>query len=243
MYPTQQLRYRRKEETESESDDSFSESSDDLYRGKNYIQRNNVLTKPAKTMQSNYNTVYSKEFNEQLSLRQEPEIQYETREHYINITSSARDTTNQALHYNYYIQLDKEKYKNVIKVEMLSAFFPNSANITDEPYLVFDIEELNCIDFFNGDKNNNGFAVLPIKPTTGAFIVPDFGCIYHTVYFPRPAKSLTRLTIKIRDINGNLYDFGSPNGSTSTALQNGFQLKITTEEVNRRILGERHTYN
>ena len=44
--------------------------------------------------------------------------------------------------YNYHINLPRT-YKNVICVEMKSATLPNVTNINLEPYLVFDIDELN----------------------------------------------------------------------------------------------------
>jgi hypothetical protein len=128
---------------------------------------------------------------------------------------------------------------------MKSATFPNSTNINLEPYLVFDIEELNCIDFVNYDGNSSGFAVLPIKGSvpTSSFLVPELGCLYNVKYEPDPAKTITRLTINIRDMNGKLYDFGVPAGSTNKSLQHSFVLKITTAETDKTgIIQERHTY-
>lgn len=190
-----------------------------------------------KTSETNYPDIYQSP--QQLSVIQEPNIKYELTEHFLSVTSGARGA--QPLHYNFYINLPKV-YENVIKVEMISATFPNSSGITNEPYLVYDIDELNCIDFILGENNNSGFAVVPIKPTTGAFINPELGCMYHTSYCPKQAKKLARLTIKIRDVSGDLYDFGFPNGTTNILNQNSFMLKIITQDIDRTPLNVRNTY-
>jgi hypothetical protein len=191
------------------------------------------------TNESNYDEAYTS--IKQLSVLQEPDIQYETKIHFLHITSGARESS-QPLHYDYYIKL-QEIYKNVTKIEMISATFPNiTPNINTQPYLVFDIKELNCIDFITGDTNHNGFAVLPIKPSSSSFINPELGCMFHTVYYPSPTIKLERLTIKIRDATGNLYDFGAPNGSVDPLLQHSFMLKISTCDVNKGAIGTRQTY-
>ena len=50
------------------------------------------------------------------------------------------------------------------------------------------------------------------------------------------------LTIKIRDVSGDLYDFGFPNGTTDILNQNSFMLKIITQEIDRSPLNVRNTY-
>lgn len=190
------------------------------------------------TMPNNYDEAHSHQ--EQLSVLQEPDMDYKTKCHFVNITSASR-AVSQPLHYNYYIKLE-EKYENVVKVEMISAIFPNTTNILNEPFLVFDIKELNCIDFVNGAANHNGFAVLPLKPAAGLFISPEFGTMFHTTFYPKPAITLDRLTVKIRDSTGALYDFAVPAGSTVATDQHSFMLKIVTEEVNTDVLQPRHSY-
>lgn len=208
----------------------------------NQLRYNRSSSSPRgiKTTNINYPDVYESINNQQLSIIQEPEINYELTEHFLSFTSGARDAS-QPLHYNFYTNLPKV-YENVVKVEMISATFPNSSGITNEPYLVYDIDELNCIDFITYDNNNSGFAVLPIKPSTGAFINPELGCMFHTSYSPKQAKKLSRLTIKIRDVSGNLYDFGYPNGTTDVLKQNSFILKIVTQDIDRSVLKVRNTY-
>lgn len=200
--------------------------------------RQNSTPRGIRTTENNYPDVY--EPIEQLSIIQEPDIKYELTEHFLSVTSSARGDS-QPLHFNFYINLPRV-YENVVKVEMISATFPNSSGITNQPYLVYDIDEINCIDFIISDHNTSGFAVLPIKPSTGAFINPELGCMFHTSYSPKQAKKLARLTIKIKDVNGNLYDFGFPNGTTDILKQNSFLLKIITQDTDRSILKSRNVY-
>jgi hypothetical protein len=202
-----------------------------------YNRQNTENVRGIKTMNINMPDVYKQNLIETEAMK------YQTKVHYVNITSAARSSS-QLLHYDYYINLP-QTYKNVVMVEMKSCTLPNSTDINLEPYLVFDIDELNCIDFVNNDHNTSGFAVLPIKTTSAdnSFLVPELGCIYNVKYEPDPAKTLTRLTIKIRDMNGNLYNFGYPSGSTVKAVQHSFVLKITTEEANKSsVIREHHTY-
>lgn len=201
--------------------------------------KSNSYPRGITTNEANYEEAYQSIVP--LSILQEPKPEYIGNAHFLHITSGARDIS-QPLHYDYYIKL-QEIYKNVTKIEMISATFPNIIpNINTQPYLVFDINELNCIDFITGDNNHNGFAVLPIKPSTSSFINPELGCMFHTVYNPSPSIKLERLTIKIRDVSGNLYDFGAPAGSTDKLLQHSFMLKITTNDTSTTSLNTRQTY-
>jgi hypothetical protein len=167
--------------------------------------------------------------------------------YYVNISSNNRDSTNYPLHYNYRINLDSQ-FKNVKSVELVSAIFPNQpaassgGNILNEPFLIVDVEELNYIDFPDnvGSPALKGFGVIPLKvptQTSGGFIIGELGCIYHTKKeFYGTLGSLSRFTIKIRDCNGNLYDFGSTGGSTSKSFQNFFVFKITTQEISQKYI-------
>lgn len=191
--------------------------------------------------------------NSQLSISSEPSIKYNQYEHYINISSNNRDSSNYPLHYDYRINFDFP-YKNIKSIELVSVILPNQTatssggNILNEPYFIIDVDEINYIEFpnNNGSKALKGFGIIPLKAptqTSGGFINPELGCIYHTSkIYKTPLASLNSLTIKIRDINGNLYDFGQANGSTSKEYQNSFVFKITTEEVSRKNLNHRNVF-
>lgn len=186
----------------------------------------------------------------QLSIKQEPNISYTEYESYVSISSSNRDSTNYPLHYNYRINLDFP-YKNVKKIELISAILPNQAasssggNILNEPYLTVDIDELNFIEYPNniGSSALKGFAILPLKPATGGFINPELNCVFHkSKVYKTPLGSLSNFSIKIRNSVGELYDFGVSGGSTDKEYQNHFVFKITIQEVDRTILNMRNVY-
>src|SRR4029079_1802362 len=127
---------------------------------------------------------------------------------YLTVNSASRGPE-YPKHYDYRLNL-KNVYKNVKQVELASAILPNQpATILDEPFLSIDIEELNYIDFSDTPTTHKAFAVLPLKPptkATGGFINPELGSIYHTALtFHKPLAKLSALTIKIRDMYGNLY--------------------------------------
>jgi hypothetical protein len=208
---------------------------------------------PSYTMNENLNKVYSQDYNLPLSVINEPSMEYTTHDNYLSISSSNRDVSSYPLHYSYRINLD-QPFKNVKKIEMISAILPNqpatvsSGDILNEPYLIIDVEEFNYIEFPNnvGSSALKGFSILPLKsPTksTGGFINPELGCIYHkSKVFKESLASLSSITIRIRDHQGNLYDFGQGAGSTNKDYQNHFIFKITTEEVSRKKLNHRSVY-
>lgn len=191
--------------------------------------------------------------NQQLSLKAEPDTQYTTYQHYVSVSSSNRDATNYPLHYDYRINFDYP-YRNIKEIELISAIIPNqgatssSGDILNESHLILDIEELNYIEFPNnvGSSALKGCAILPLKAgtkTSGGFINPELGCIYHqSKVYRTPLASLDHFTIKIRDNLGNLYDFGQTAGSTAKAYQNHFVFKITTEEVKQTALNHRNVF-
>ena len=63
--------------------------------------------------------ILKKEYNyqngRQLSVLSEPQVYYDEYEHYINISSTNRDSVNYPLHYNYRINFDSP-LKNVKKI-------------------------------------------------------------------------------------------------------------------------------
>jgi hypothetical protein len=152
--------------------------------------------------------------------------------HYIAVSSSYRNATNYPKHYDYRINLNEPLY-DVIKAEMIACTFPNSADILDEPALVIDIEELNFIKCQNTSQTT-AFTIVPLKgpnKASAGFINPELSCTVRGKYckLESPKGVLSSLTIKVRNIEGVLYDFGSPSGSTSKALQHSFVLKIVTK--------------
>lgn len=189
----------------------------------------------------------------QLSIVAEPNVKYYEYDNYISISSSNRDNVNYPLHYDYRINFDYP-YKNIRKIEMISAILPNqpasqsSGDILNESHLIIDIPGINYIEFPNniGSKALGAFSILPLKPPTkssGGFINPELGCIYHKAkVFKTPLASMDSITIRVRSNNGDLYDFGQPSGSTSKEFQNHFVFKITTEETKRTMINHRNVF-
>ena len=183
--------------------------------------------------------------DQQRSLINEPNIDYEDTVYYLNVNSGDR-TTQYPLQYDFSLKLN-DIYKNVKCVELISVIFPNSSGITTEPYLVIDIVELNTIDFTSQTNNFRGFGVCPLKnPNQGAgngnFMLTENGCAFKTSSVYKTPKELSRLTIKVRDSTGAIYNFSNPNGSTDKSQQFAFILKITCKDVSRKSLQTRNTY-
>jgi len=219
----------------------------DNYTQLRYNQGQEIASGTLRTMDANYQEAFSRSNNAHLSVLLEKDIKYTYFTHYLAISSASRDTTNYPLHYDFHLNLETV-YKNVKNVELISAILPNApVNILDEPFLSIDIEELNHIDFSPTNVTHKAFAVLPLKAPTkasGGFINPELGSIYHTtLIYHTPLAKLSSLSIKIRDMNGNLFTFGQPSGTTDKQYQSSFVFKITVEEVSRAPLNHRNIYN
>lgn len=188
------------------------------------------------------NDNYPSTFNAQSFLEQSKVPEYVYTENFVVINSADRDTARYQLHYNYVVDLIGT-YKNVISVNLISAVLPNTSGILTEPYLVLSLGgDIDHIDFGTLSNNHKGFTTLPIKsPGTNSFIVPDLsGACNSEVLFRTPLARLPRLTIKLKDYTGALYNFGAPGGSTAKADQHSFTLRIVTRELSRASLGNRN---
>ena len=146
--------------------------------------------------------------------------------HYLNVSSSHRNTTTYPLHYKYRLNLANE-YRNVTRVTLINITVPNSTGILDEPILALSIDELNDTKTQTSNNTIDVFSVFPIKTPekpTGGFInySPN---ILVSREFAQPIK-LTSLNVSILDLEGIPFDFGAPSGSTSKTLQHKFLLKI-----------------
>lgn len=225
--------------------------------GSNYqLNYQNGLELPTNSIHTTYKNfpyAHTSEANAQMSVLTEPKIEYYNYDYYVSVSSSNRDNTNYPLHYDYRINFDTP-FKNIKKIELISAILPNQGattsggDILNESHLIIDIDEINYIEFPNniGSQALKGFAILPLKPPTkssGGFINPELGCIYHkSKIYKTPLASLDHFTIKIRDYTGDLYDFGQSSGSMSKEHQNHLVFKITSEEAVRTPLKHRNVY-
>ena len=95
---------------------------------------------------------------------------------------------------------------------------------------------------------SNSFAILHLaRPTSsGSFIQVDKKTFEHVVLrYHTPKASLSKLTVSITDLYGNLFNFGTDSTFPSQplkALQNMFVIRITTLEKDRESLSQRNIY-
>lgn len=190
-----------------------------------------------------FKTVFTNDFNQQLSLTQEPDIKYEKRDNYLVVSSVDRDITTYPSSSNFVIQLDKE-YKNIISIELIQAIVPDKNNVTAEPYLLLNINELENTMDSNNKSVYNSFAILQVcQPTiSNSFLQIDKRIFENiTLNYITPKASLSKLTIKITDAEGNIFDFGG-SGTTNKAYQSLFVFKVTTSDSNRSLINNRNVY-
>jgi hypothetical protein len=192
---------------------------------------------------NDFKTVFSDNFNQQLSLAVEPDIKYEKRDNYLIVSSTDRDTSVYPSSSNFVIQLEKE-YKNITSVELIQAIVPDKNSVTSEPYLLLRVREFENTMDSNNKHIFNSFAILQVcSPTVAdSFLQIDKRIFENiTLNYRTPRANLSKITIQITDANGNIFDFGG-SGSTDKATQCLFVFKITTSDSNRGLLNNRNVY-
>jgi len=214
--------------------------------GQHYDRYSNLNTDESNKYQyktNDYVNVFSNNFNEQLSIKQEPNITYEKIEHYLVISSEDRDVSIYPSSSNFVLNLDQE-YRNIITVELIQAIVPDKNNITSEPYLLLKINELENTMNSNNKQIYESFAILQIcNPTVpGSFLQMDKRIFENVILnYQTPKANLSKLSIKITDSQGNIFEFGG-NGTTTKDFQCLFVFKITTLDTNRQSLNTRNIY-
>ncbi len=198
--------------------------------------------------ESNNSTIYDinyKNDNSFLSVVEEKDIQYNVcYEKYIQVCSNDRDTAiyPDSNHY----KINFEKIKNVVEIELVSVILPNQNGILDEPYVLLEIAELPSNIEFSSNNIKNAFAILPMKKPnkdTDSFIIPELGQNYRTpLKLKTPIASIQSFTISIKDLNGNLFDFGSDTPTPTKSLQNSFVFKIKRMEKDMKDINVRSVY-
>ena len=194
---------------------------------------------------NDYSNVYTRQFNEQYSTQQESDIQYEQVDYYFTISSRDRDISTFPNVNKYSVVLPRE-FKNIYSIEVIQAIIPDANSVTNEPYLLLKIDELEDV-MTSIDRNiSDAFAILQMSsPTTpGGFIHMDKRIHENTVkYFRIPKASLAKLSVTITDCNGTLFDFGAdgPNPPLKT-LQNTFVFRVVCLEKQRNALSHRNVF-
>jgi len=214
--------------------------------GQHYQRYNTLNTDESNKYQftsNDYTNVFSNNTNQQLSIQQEPNAVYDKNEHYLIVSSEDRDVSAYPSSSNFVLNLDKE-YRNITCIELIQAIVPDKNNITSEPYLLLKINELeNTMDSCN-KQISESFAILQIcNPTVaGTFLQMDKR-IYENVIlnYQIPKANLAKLSIKITDSQGNIFEFGG-SGTTTKDYQCLFVFRITTLDTSRKSLNNRTVY-
>lgn len=182
--------------------------------------------------------MYKSSFNDKI---EENRQKYEEEIHYVCINSSDRDTSKYPKVNSYRIDL-QDTFKNIHSIEIVSGSVANQNSVQSFPYLIIKFDGMDHLTFSNNNINK-GFALLYLKPTTGAHVQPELGCLQRNVrIFKTPIASLASITIQYFKPDGTLFDFGEANGDVSVTYQNSLVLKITTKEVLRKPIQQRMVY-
>lgn len=172
--------------------------------------------------------------------------EYEETVHYLTIESKSRNLTNYPQPSNYKISFE-QTYRNVKSIELISATLPDQGNITDEPYLLLNIDEITNIDS-SVDEIFNTFAVLQLPPviTSGKFINIPMGlsCVGTPKIFKTPLAKLDKISLSIRNYDNELFSFGDDTlGSPpNKQYQNIFIFKIITKDKKRECANYSNVY-
>jgi len=192
-----------------------------------------------------YTNVYGQNFNQPLSVQQEPKIEYEEIVNYLVISSKDRDTNIYPSVSRYSVNLDTT-LKNITKAELIQSIIPDKNDVTDEPYLLLQIDELEDVMISNDRNVSDSFAILQLcRPVTaGGFIMMDKKIHENTIkYFTTPKASLSKITVTITDAYGTPFDFGNDSPDPPIkALQNTFVFKITTLQKKTNVLEQRNLF-
>jgi hypothetical protein len=212
---------------------------------KRYEKKNIVEFNRPENTYNTYDNAYSLDYNNPFSTTQEPDIEYEQTEYYLTVTSADRDVSLYPSVSQYVINFQND-FKNIHSIELIQAIIPDKNNVTREPYLLLNIDEIPDVMISNNKSISNAFAILQMAPAiqNNYFIHIDKRIHENTVkYFKTPKASLSKMTIKITDWNGDLFDFGTdtPNPPHKD-YQNTFVFKIVCLDKKRTALAHRNVF-
>lgn len=191
-----------------------------------------------------FNQAFNAENNKKLSVEQEPNIEYEETVNYIVVSSKDRDVSQYPNVNRYMIDLPSE-FKNIKTIELIQAILPDQNNIKLEPYILLKIEELEDVMVSNDRNISDAFAIIQIccPAIDGGFINMDTKIHEKTVkFFKTPKASLSRMTIRVTDYAGVLFDFGSATPGLTKTYQNTFVFKVVTLDRKRVSLSHRSVF-
>jgi len=182
---------------------------------------------------------------EQLSTKQEPNIEYEQVPYYFVVSSQDRDVSLYPNVSNYVVHLPRE-FKNIHSIEMIQAIIPDKNSVTSEPFLLLKIEELEDTMVSPNRNIADAFGIIQLcsPVTSGGFIVTDKRTYENTVkYFKIPKATLSKVTVSITTYDGTLFNFGNdtPN-PPNKQFQNWFVFMVVCLEKKRDSLNHRNVF-
>ena len=208
------------------------------YDNINYVESNTN-----RYSNNDYNQVFSSDFNQKLSIIQEPDIVYDKIDHYLAVSSFDRDLTSYPNSHTYSINLPKE-FKNIIRMQLIETIIPNRNNVSNEPYLLLNIKELEGkipIDSLN-TSISKAFAIIQLTNGSGNFLQIDRKVHEIITLNTLQPINLSKMSISLTDYRGTPFDFGTDSGSFNPLYQNTLVFKITTLEKSRRALEQRANF-
>jgi len=205
---------------------------------------------PIPSRPQNFDETYFPQ-NNQLSVQQEPDIIYKKRIRYLFINSKDRNLASfpqpqeYQIHFNPASGADNasgetgEVYRNVESIELIGGTIPDQQSVTDEPFLLLHIDELAGTFEGTNVENKKVFAIIQMAApvVSGKFInIPDDMTKNTMRYFDPPIAQLSKMTIKLTDQSGALFNFGDDTGGSppNTGFQNSLVFKITEKVVDTK---------
>lgn len=152
----------------------------------------------------------------------------------LTIDSGDRDASLYPSPNSYVIDLLKKAgktYKNVKQIRLLTGTLPDKNNILQEPYLILSVDEFNANMTGTNTYIQSGSCILQLdRAITSTYFLnlkTDLcKCIIHTFQSP---KEISRLSIRIYDKSGNLFNFGSDSNPPVKSLQHMLSFEFTME--------------
>lgn len=181
--------------------------------------------------------------NKNMSVNQEPDIEYSKTEQYLIINSKERDPNLYPSSSRFVLNLPQE-YRNVSRVELIQAIIPDKNNVTSEPYLLLNINELENTMESNNKDISEAFSILQLNQpiVAGGFIQLMTQIHEHVVLnYKTPKANLSKITLSITDADGVIFDFGG-SGSISKEFQCLFVFKITRLDKSQKSINQRNVY-
>jgi hypothetical protein len=196
-------------------------------------------------MNNNRNNTNNNSWKKQMvqhSVNQEPDITYQEVIKYVTISSLERDTVIFPNPGKFTITLAQE-LRNITSIELIQAIIPNVNSVTNEPYLLLKIDELEDVMISNDRNISDAFALIQLAQPVGGFIHTDKRTYENTTKtFLTPKANLSKLSIQFTNLFGNVFDFKGASVVGDKSIQVTMVFKVVTLEKQREVLNFRSVY-